>query len=164
MRLNLVENQSSASVSPQKAQHLGIGRRAILAAALGLTLSGCLGFDGSVQHGYIVDEDALTKVTPGTPAEKVLNILGTPTTTSTVGGDSWYYISQQTERKLAFMAPKVTDQRVLAVYFGKGKKVERIANYGMQDGKVFDFISRTTPTSGSEPNFIKSMITGLLHF
>lgn len=141
-----------------------INRRAVLAVALGLTVSGCLGYDGTVQRGYVVSDADLAQVTVGTSAEKVLSILGTPSTTSTVGGDSWYYISQTAERKLAFMAPKVVDQRVLAVYFGAGKKVARVANYGMQDGKVFDFISRTTPTGGAEPNFLRNLMGGLLHF
>jgi len=32
--------------------------------------------------------------------------------------------------------------------------VERLANYGLRDGKVFDFISRTTPTSGQELSYL----------
>ena len=141
-----------------------VNRRAVLSVALGLTVSGCLGYDGTVQRGYVVSDADLAQVSVGTSAEKVLSIMGTPSTTSTVGGDSWYYISQTAERKLAFMAPKVVDQRVLAVYFGPGKKVTRVANYGMQDGKVFDFISRTTPTGGAEPNFLRNLMGGLLHF
>ncbi|MFZ0209861.1 MAG: outer membrane protein assembly factor BamE, partial [Roseiarcus sp.] len=43
-------------------------------------------------------------------------------------------------------------------------KVDRIANYGMKYGKVFDFVSRTTPTGGSEPNFLRNMMTGLFRF
>ena len=35
-----------------------------------------------------------------------------------------------------------------------------IANYGMQDGKVFDFISRTTPTGGKDQNFLGQMLAG----
>ena len=62
------------------------------------------------------------------------------------------------------MQQQVVDQRVLAIYFNSGKKVERIANYGLEDGKVFDFISRTTPTGGSEPSFIRNMLKGLLRF
>jgi outer membrane protein assembly factor BamE (lipoprotein component of BamABCDE complex) len=91
-------------------------------------------------------------------------VLGTPSTTSTVGGDAWYYISQMTNRQLAYSAQAVTDQRVLAVYFNKNKRVERVANYGMQDGKVFDFVSRTTPTAGSEPSFVRNALQGLLRF
>ena len=48
------------------------------------------------------------------------------------------------------MPHEVIDQRVIAVYFDKDRRVERLANYGMKDGKVFDFVSRTTPTGGSE--------------
>ena len=46
----------------------------------------------------------------------------------------------------------------------KSGKVDRIANYGMKDGKVFDFVSRTTPTGGSEPDFLKNMMGGLFRF
>eukprot|EP01037_Dinobryon_pediforme_P013807 gene13807-13923_t len=139
-------------------------RRSFLVLAFGLTLSGCMGYDGAVERGYMPDAETLAQVQPGMAADKVLTLLGTPSTTSTIGGDAWYYISQKVERKLEFMRPQVTDQRVLAVYFGKGKKVERIANYGLEDGKVFDFITRTTPTGGSEPSFIRNMFKGLLRF
>ena len=125
-------------------------------AALALTLGGCLGYDGEVPRGYVLDEKALEQVKTGSSAEQVLVVLGTPSTTSTVGGDAWYYISQDTNRQLAYSAQKVTEQRVVAIYFSKNKKVERVANYGMQDGKLFDFVSRTTPTAGSEPSFIKN--------
>jgi outer membrane protein assembly factor BamE (lipoprotein component of BamABCDE complex) len=32
--------------------------------------------------------------------------------------------------------------------------VQRLANYGLQDGKIFDFISRTTTTSGQELSYL----------
>jgi outer membrane protein assembly factor BamE (lipoprotein component of BamABCDE complex) len=60
------------------------------------------------------------------------------------------------------MTPRMTDQYVVALYFDKSGKVERIANYGMKDGMVFDFVSRTTPTGGSEPNFLNNMFKNLL--
>jgi outer membrane protein assembly factor BamE (lipoprotein component of BamABCDE complex) len=90
--------------------------------------------------------------------------MGTPTTTSTVGGDAWYYISQTTNRPVKFMPPKIVDQKVFAIYFSKDKKVERVANYGLEDGKVFDFVSRTTPTAGAESNLLKGMLVNLLKF
>jgi outer membrane protein assembly factor BamE (lipoprotein component of BamABCDE complex) len=66
----------------------------------------------------------------------------------------FYYISQRAEQKLAFLQQQVTNQRVVAVYFDKKRRVERLANYGLRDGKVFDFVSRTTPTSGNELNYL----------
>lgn len=140
------------------------GTKLALAAALALGLGGCLGYDGQVVHGYQLDPKSAEQVKAGASAEQILILLGTPTTTSTVGGDAWYYISQVTNRSVQFMSPKVTDQRVFAVYFTKDKKVARVANYGMEDGKLIDFVSRTTPTAGAESTFLKGMFINLLHF
>lgn len=131
--------------------------------AISALLAGCLGYDGEVQRGYVVDSRALASVTPGTPAEKVLADLGTPSTTSTVGGDAWYYISQRIDRSLAFVPQSVTDQHVLAVYF-ESKKVTRVANYGLEDGKVIDMVTRTTPTGGAEQGFLKNLFRSFLRF
>ena len=145
-----------------------VHRRATLGFALcaALALSGCLGYDGDFQRGYQVDEDTLSQVKVGaTSKQEALALLGTPSTTSTIGGDAWYYIGQKMERSLAFMPAKMTDQSVLAIYFTpKTGKVERIANYGLKDGQVFDFVSRTTPTGGQEPSFLRNMMTGLFRF
>ena len=133
-------------------------------AALTLGLGGCLGYDGQVVHGYQLNPKTAEKVKVGASAEQILVLLGSPTTTSTIGGDAWYYVTQVTDRGLSFMPPKVTDQRVFAVYFTKDKKVDRVANYGMEDGKLIDFVSRTTPTAGAESTFLKGMFINLLHF
>ena len=134
-------------------------------AWLGALLSGCIGYDGDFDRGYQVDEQSLDKVKVGiTKKEEALALLGTPSTTSTIGGDAWYYIGQKLQRSLAFMPAKMADQNVLAIYFDKTGKVSRIANYGMKDGKLFDFVSRTTPTGGSEPDFLRNMMTGLFRF
>ena len=90
----------------------------------------------------------------GASQEQVLIVLGTPSTVATVSGEVFYYISQRAEQKLAFLPQDVTNQRVIAVYFDKSRRVQRLANYGLKDGKVFDFVSRTTPTTGVELNYI----------
>ena len=144
-----------------------VHRRAMLGVVLcgAFTVSGCLGYDGDFDRGYQVDEDTLSQVKIGaTTKPEALALLGSPSTTSTVGGDAWYYIGQKMKHTLSFMPVQMTDQHVLAVYFDKGGKVDRIANYGMQDGKVFDFVSRTTPTGGQEPDFLKNMMGGLFRW
>ena len=126
------------------------------------SLGGCLGYDGEIAHGFVADPQVLADVKTGSSAEQVLVLLGNPSTTSTVGGDAWYYISQRTSRTLAFMPNQVVDQKILAVYFDKGKKVTRLANYGLEDGKIVDFSSRSTPTSGAEGNFLKNMVLNII--
>lgn len=132
----------------------------LAAALLGLSLAGCMKGE-EFQRGYILDERAVSQVKPGLSAEQVLQILGTPSTVSTVGNKSWYYISQVSRRRIYFMGERQEDQRVTAVYFNNALKVERIAIYGIEDGKVFDFVTRTTPSGGSDQNFVGQLFRGL---
>ncbi|HZH12526.1 MAG TPA: outer membrane protein assembly factor BamE [Microvirga sp.] len=115
-------------------------------------------------RGYQLDENAVTQVKKGMSAEQVLQILGTPSTVSTVGNRNWYYISQRSRRTLQFMGEQVVDQRVTAVYFDKNLRVERVGLYGIQDGKVFDFITRTTPSGGQETSFLGQILRGTNNF
>ncbi len=122
-------------------------------ANLGLSRSPT-GFVSEQQRGYVITEGALEQIPIGSSQEQVLLVLGTPSTVATVDGEVFYYISQKA-KKVMFMRPEIVDQRVLAVYFDpKDKRVTRIADYGLKDGKVFDFISRSTPTGGQEVSLI----------
>ncbi len=120
-----------------------------------LALAGCQ--SETLNKGYIQDEKLLAQVKVGSSAEQVILVLGTPSTTSTVGGKTYYYISQRTEQQFQFMQPTIVDQKVLAIYLNKTNKVERIANYGMKDGVIFDFISRKTETGGADQAFLGSL-------
>jgi outer membrane protein assembly factor BamE (lipoprotein component of BamABCDE complex) len=153
---------------PTSSSNRGAGRRPVGAAAclaaaiLALTLAGCGGFTQVYQRGYIMPEGALEQIPLGSSQEQVLVVLGTPSTVATIDGEVFYYISTQTEQPVAFMRTSVVDQRVLAVYFDKNRKVERIANYGIQDGKIFDFVTRTTPNIGKDRSFIGQVFKGVL--
>jgi outer membrane protein assembly factor BamE (lipoprotein component of BamABCDE complex) len=138
------------------------GERRSLAAyalvfALALPLGGCLG--ETFQRGYVLPEGALEQIRLGASQEQVLIVLGTPSTVATVSGEAFYYISQKAERLASFMPTSVTDQRVVAIYFDRDRRVERVASYGIKDGKIFDFVSRTTPTAGSDTNFLKQLFS-----
>ena len=119
--------------------------------ALGTPLGGC--FTQTYQRGYVLADGALEQIPLGATQEQVLIVLDTPSTVATVSGEVFYYISQRSEQT-AFMPQKVVDQRVVAVYFDNKRRVQRLANYGIQDGKIFDFVSRTTPTAGQELNYL----------
>jgi len=121
-----------------------------------LALGGCGG--ETFQRGYVLPEGALEQIPLGASQEQVLLVLGTPSTVATVSGEAFYYISQKAERRISFLRTSVTDQRVIAVYFDRDRKVQRLAEYGIKDGKVFDFVSCTTPSSGNDLSLISSII------
>jgi len=142
----------------------------ISALALALGLAGCdranipwTGTNEVFAHGFIAD-GRVDQIKPGMSVDTVLTTLGTPSTVSTVGNKTFYYISQITRRRVQFMQDSEIERRVFTVYFNQGFKVERVANYGLEDGKVFDFINRTTPTGGTEPSFIRNLLLGIGRF
>lgn len=114
----------------------------------------------TLTKGYVIDQQAIDSVPVGSSREQVLLALGTPSTTATFDNEAFYYISQTRKRYVAFDNPHIIDQHVLAVYFGADGRVTQIANYGLKDGKIFDFISRTTPTGGKDQNFLSQVING----
>ena len=126
-------------------------------------LGGCgnMGFGETLQRGYVLPEGALEQIPIGASQEQVLIVLGTPSTVATVNGEAFYYISQKATRSVAFMPNDVVDQRVVAVYFDKNRRVRRLANYGVRDGKVFDFVSQTTETGGQELNYLRNIFKNI---
>ena len=144
--------ESSQTGSPRGLAARWRGLRAAAAIALVCAVLG--GCGEQFQKGYILPPGALEQIPIGASQDQVLIVMGTPSTVATLNGEVFYYISQRSERPIAFMNQRVIDQRVIAIYFDRNRQVQRLANYGLQDGRIFDFISRTTPTSGQELNYL----------
>jgi outer membrane protein assembly factor BamE (lipoprotein component of BamABCDE complex) len=127
-----------------------------------MTVSGCtsMNIGDTMYNGYVVDEESLALIPEGSSREQVLLTMGTPSTTATFDAEVLYYISQKRERSVAFMKPKLVEQQIIAIYLNKEGVVERKANYTLQDGKVFDNISRTTPTGGRDLTFLQQILSG----
>lgn len=164
------KNGASRTLSPALR---GVVRNGALAGAVAASalVSGCSGNPGLVggtgtslsgvvrtyQRGYVLSEGALDQIPIGSSQEQVLLVMGTPSTVSFVNGDVFFYISQ-VQQKVAFLKPEIVEQKVIAVYFDKNRRVTRVAQYGLKDGKVFDFLSQTTPTSGEELSILKQLL------
>lgn len=139
-----------------------LGRVAAVATVSTIALSACQSANvGEVLHqGYVVDQETLNLVPVGSSREQVMLSLGTPSTTATFDNEVFYYISQTRKRPVAFMKPQLVDQSILAVYFDKEGTVSQLAHYTLKDGKVFDMLTRTTPTGGKETSFLGQLLTG----
>jgi outer membrane protein assembly factor BamE (lipoprotein component of BamABCDE complex) len=153
-----------AAALPQSTTASFCAAARVLTLVFAVGLAGCGAFTETFQRGYMLQPGALEQVPIGASQDQVLIVLGTPSTVATVNGEVFYYISQKTERAAAFMPQEVVDQRVVAVYFDKDRRVRRLANYGLKDGKVFDFVSNTTPTGGQELNYLQNLFKNLNPF
>ncbi|HEX6959700.1 MAG TPA: outer membrane protein assembly factor BamE [Ferrovibrio sp.] len=117
-------------------------------------------------RGVSIDEDKLKQIVVGqTTQPQVAALLGSPSTTSTFPewGTTFYYISSETET-VAFLAPELLDQQVVAISFDKDEKVKEIKRYGLKDGKQVAFVDRETPTRGREMTVLEQLFGNLGRF
>ena len=133
-----------------------------LALALGaaLALAGC----GAQidRHGHVFVDVDLNQIQTGMTKDQVTAVLGSPDTTSTIGGDAFYYISS-TEKTVAFLKPWEIDRQVVAVYFDNGQKVQQVANYGLKDGIVVNYYKGETPARGKDLTFLEQIFGNISH-
>lgn len=110
------------------------------------------------QRGYLPDPAAEATIKTGADTKTtVQERLGYASTTATFNNDSWYYISA-TEKQVAFFNPTILKRQVLAVYFDKQNKVTGVRHYGLQDGHLITFETRTTPARGRETTFLQELL------
>lgn len=128
----------------------------------GLMLSACT--SRFATRGNLPDPDRMAEVVPGeVHARDVAEILGTPSTFSTFGGESWYYISERVEY-YAFLEPKILDRKVVQVKFDKSGMVDWVGQQDNQQVRDIAFVERVTPTAGNEMTFFEQIFGNLGRF
>mgnify|MGYP000093615567 FL=1 len=84
--------------------------------------------------------------------------LGSPSAVSTFDNNTWYYISQTTDR-VAFYYPRVIKRDVVAIKFNPAdEKVASVNTYTLRDGKVIAYNGRETPTRGREMTILEQLL------
>jgi outer membrane protein assembly factor BamE (lipoprotein component of BamABCDE complex) len=130
-----------------------------MAALFAVALTACA--ETITKHGHQFQENDLAQVSPGMSQEQVKTVLGSPTTTAAVGAGSAFYYISSTQAQTVFLTPKEKDRRVLAVYFGQMGSVDRVAQYGLKDGKVFDYVKNETPSHTKDEGMLKALFRNL---
>ncbi|MDE2184400.1 MAG: outer membrane protein assembly factor BamE [Alphaproteobacteria bacterium] len=129
--------------------------RKIVVSVLCLALLGCTPV--ITNRGYLEDIDAEAGIVVGKDSKATITQkLGDPSIQAAFGSDAWYYISS-VEKQVAFFNPTVQSRHILAIYFDKDGKVTDMRHYGLEDGHVVAFETRTTPTRGREMTFLQQL-------
>jgi outer membrane protein assembly factor BamE (lipoprotein component of BamABCDE complex) len=134
-------------------------RVAALAALAAVALTACS--ETVTVHGHQFQDSDLQRVSKGMGQDQVRAALGSPTTTAAVGTGSAYYYISSTETQAAFFKPSEKDRKVLAVYFSPMGSVDRVAQYGLKDGKVFDYVKNETPNAARDESMLKKLFRNL---
>ena len=99
-------------------------------------------------HGYTPVEEDLNQIRVGQDTRgSVRRKIGRPGGNGIFTNEGWYYVSTEVEH-YTYHAPKVIDRQVVAILFDQNDVVASVNRYGLEDGKVIDLETRTTPTYG----------------
>ena len=133
-----------------------LGALALLAAG---TASACSPI--VVNRGYAPTDGQIAELLPGIDdANTVSAKIGRPSIGGVVRNDSWYYVASRVET-FAYNAPEVTERKVVAVQFDPQGVVQSVNIYGVEDGRIINYVTRTTPTFGRELTVLQQIFGNL---
>lgn len=99
--------------------------------------------------GYTFDEKMLEKIIPNESSQAVVQqFLGSPSSKSVFGKETWFYIAQQYENR-AFLKPILVSQKVVAIEFDN-QVVSAIKTYTANDVKDVELVKDATPAEGHD--------------
>lgn len=115
-------------------------------------------------HGNLVDIDNLAAIEPGKSDKgRVLALLGSPSTESEFGQETWMYIARHTEQS-AFFAEEVVEQRVIYISFDETGVVDSIGRLSKEDGKQIEYVNRQTETAGQRISILQQLFGNIGRF
>jgi outer membrane protein assembly factor BamE (lipoprotein component of BamABCDE complex) len=114
--------------------------------------------------GYVHDTDIKSQLTVGkTSKDDVRSLLGSPSSQSSFGSESWYYITDRKE-SVAFLKPEITEQDVTRVEFDQAGLVSKVEKYDKDDAQEFSVTKRATPTEGHTLGFFEQILGNIGRF
>lgn len=112
-------------------------------------------------RGNLVEDRRLVGVHAGSSTKQdVTKLLGSPSTTSTLDPNVWYYIGSITETE-SFLDPAIVQQRVLRISFNDQGVVDKVADVDTTESREIEPDEETTPTAGHEISFIEQLVGNL---
>ena len=133
--------------------------RLVLVAALltGSALaSGCTPI--TAMNGFVAVDTQPTDIKVGTDTRNTVTTkLGSPSTVSAFDKNTWYYITQ-TSDKMAYLHPQLKSRHVVVIAFDKDEKVTEVKALTLKDGYDLAYEKRETPTRGRELSWIEQVL------
>jgi outer membrane protein assembly factor BamE (lipoprotein component of BamABCDE complex) len=143
-------------------RRLALSTSMTMLAGIGLLTAGCAGQMNT--HGDRLETDRLAQIRPGVQTrEDIAQILGSPSSTSAFGEESWYYISDLVETRSIFDR-ETKDREVVTIRFNGSGVVSQIDAFGLERGREVELVERETPSFGESVTLLNQMMGNLGRF
>lgn len=115
-------------------------------------------------RGHEVQPEQLAKIEVGvTTKEQVSKLLGTPSSVSTFGNNTWYYMSEETQRR-AFFTPTVLKSNITRIEFNAENRVASLDSVTEKDMQVVSHVAREEPTAGHTVTALQQLLGNIGRF
>ncbi len=99
--------------------------------------------------GHLFDQRELMALEKAKTKQDLEFVLGSPTSVSSFGPETWYYITCKKE-SFAFFKEKILEQIIYAVTFDENGKIEAVVKYTEKDMKNHEVSSEMTIVRGND--------------
>lgn len=142
-----------------------LARTIVLSMALGSVAIGASGCGSRIANrGNEVSVEQISTLEVGTQdRQQIFSMFGSPSSTSSFGDETWYYIFEKDE-SVAFFEPEVKERTVLALQFDDSGKLANIKATGLDEAQKVTPVKRKTSTAGNKLSFVEQMIANIGRF
>ena len=124
-----------------------------------LLINACTGIKSN--NGYLPVRGSVDQLKVNvTSPSSAKTTLGEPALVLGKKEPIFIYSSQVTNRVL-FFEPKVISRDVLVLYFNKKKKLRKLENFSLEDGKTFDLNTDATNLNTEERSLIANLFSNV---
>jgi len=92
--------------------------------------------------------------------EQIANFIGSPTFSSDLGSNTWYYV-YSTTNKVAFFRPVIVDEEIVAIGFNGNGGFANLKVYNKDDINKISFSEDSTPTHGTKTNPVQQILKNI---
>ena len=115
-------------------------------------------------RGNKVDSEAMKELNPGTSSKAdVSAILGSPTARDTFDDNTWLYITEVTQQRVANTMGEL-DQSVVVLHFDDKGVLKSVDKVSKADGLPVTMIARKTASPGTDASFMQQLIGNIGRF
>ena len=137
-------------------------KKVLIAATVAVIAVGCAVTE--TRRGHLLPEEIATELSAANVSQqRVVELLGTPSTVSAFDRSRWYYIGEVQQHQ-AFFRPDVVARDVLILDFDPTLQLARVATLSEKDGREITLVSRETPTEGNSITILEQLLGNLGRF
>lgn len=137
-------------------------RKGIFAVLLACAVASCAVTE--TRRGHLLPEGVAAELSADNVSQqRVVDLLGTPSTVSAFDRNRWYYIGEVQQHQ-AFFKPDVVARDVLILDFDQYLQLARVSTLSEKDGQELTLVSRETPTEGNKITILEQLLGNLGRF